>query len=167
MPRNFAHFASPWTLPLCLVCSKFGLCGLVQKVVLSNWHFLDEATVEAIRTIRERGHGQGTFARTKMSPFVPSILVQIANLGNLPVLDLTPVLMSGRPGGVCERVDVEWKRFLETFLETFGFAHTRCWVARQGHVRARRVRTCRACAAREPGGARACRWAMCARTRGR
>ena len=36
--------------------------------------------------------------------------------------------MSGRPGGVCERVEVEWKRFLETLLETFGFAHTRCWV---------------------------------------
>ena len=45
-------------------------------------------------------------------------MVQIANLGNLPVLYRAPVLMSGRPGGVCERVDVEWKRFLETFLET-------------------------------------------------
>ena len=41
----------------------------------------------------------------------------------------------------------------------------RCWgvlVVRQGHVRARRVRTCRACAAREPGGARACRRYVCA-----
>ena len=47
---------------------------------------------------------------------VQSTLVQI---GNLPVLGLAPVLISGRPGGDCVRLEVEWKRFLETFLETF------------------------------------------------
>ena len=37
----------------------------------------------------------------------------------MPVLDLATVLMSGRPCGACVRLEVEWKRFLETFLETF------------------------------------------------
>ena len=73
----------------------------------------DQSTVEAIRPSRERGLEPAYICPYKN---VQSTLVQI---GNLPVLGLAPVLISGRPGGDCVRLEVEWKRFLETFLETF------------------------------------------------
>ena len=84
----------------------------------------------------------------------------------MPVLDLATVLMSGRPWGACVRLEVEWKRFLETFLETF-LRHERAgrWAAARGRRPApaerRRWRLCRLVLRSVPR-VRACACAACA-----